>query len=151
MNVPLQRLLRYDDWANDQVLRSLRAHPEAPDRAWRIFAHIVGVNDLFLTRVRGEPPPLVWPAPATVDFEASLARIAGAWAAVLAENSSFERPVTYVNSKGERWTSRLGDIVTHVAMHGSYHRGQIAMLLGGAGVEPPYTDYVQATRAGEIG
>ncbi len=40
----------------------------------------------------------------------------------------------------------MSEIVTHVAMHGSYHRGQIARQLRSAGLEPPYTDFIQYTR-----
>ena len=56
------------------------------------------------------------------------------------------RRVAYRNSAGRDFRSRVSDIVTHVAMHGSYHRGQIARRLRSAGLEPPYTDFIQYTR-----
>jgi uncharacterized damage-inducible protein DinB len=34
----------------------------------------------------------------------------------------------------------------HVAMHGSYHRGQITMLVRDAGAEPQPTDYIAFVR-----
>ena len=55
-----------------------------------------------------------------------------------------------MNSKGQSWTSRVEDVLTHVLLHGAYHRGQIASALREAGLTPPYTDYIHATRSGRI-
>ena len=58
--------------------------------------------------------------------------------------------VAYRNSKGEFWTSTVGDILTHVVLHASYHRGQIAAAVRQAGGEPAYTDFIHAVRLGLI-
>jgi uncharacterized damage-inducible protein DinB len=54
--------------------------------------------------------------------------------------------VSYRNSAGREFTNTVADIVTHVAMHGSHHRGQIALKLRASGQEPPYVDYIQFAR-----
>ena len=59
---------------------------------------------------------------------------------------ALERGITYKNSAGEQYTSTLEDILTHVFMHGSYHRGQIASLIRAAGDTPSPTDYIFFTR-----
>jgi uncharacterized damage-inducible protein DinB len=41
------------------------------------------------------------------------------------------------------------DILTHVVVHGAYHRGQIAKLLGRAGVAAVNTDYITFARVVE--
>jgi uncharacterized damage-inducible protein DinB len=58
------------------------------------------------------------------------------------------RPVGYRNSKGEPWTSTVGDILTHVVTHSAYHRGQVASELRAAGFIPAYTDFIHAVRQG---
>ena len=58
--------------------------------------------------------------------------------------------VGYRNSLGEYWTSTVGDILTHVAMHGAYHRAQIAAALRESGCTPAYTDFIHAARQGLI-
>jgi uncharacterized damage-inducible protein DinB len=58
--------------------------------------------------------------------------------------------VLYTNSKGEPWESQVDDILTHLVVHGGYHRGQIAAELRAHGVAPPYTDFIQATRTGAL-
>jgi uncharacterized damage-inducible protein DinB len=57
-----------------------------------------------------------------------------------------EKPVTYRNSAGDQFTSTVEDILTHVAMHGSYHRGQIAASLRAGGDSPSPTDYIAFVR-----
>jgi uncharacterized damage-inducible protein DinB len=57
-----------------------------------------------------------------------------------------EKPITYRNSAGDQFTSTIEDILTHVAMHGSYHRGQIAASLRAGGDSPSPTDYIAFVR-----
>ena len=58
--------------------------------------------------------------------------------------------VAYRNSKGEFWTSTVADILSHVVLHASYHRGQIAAAIREAGGTPAYTDFIHAVRSGLI-
>ena len=62
--------------------------------------------------------------------------------------ADLDRAVAYRNSKGEPWTSTVGDILTHVVTHSAYHRGQVASELRAAGFEPAYTDFIHAVRQG---
>jgi uncharacterized damage-inducible protein DinB len=57
-----------------------------------------------------------------------------------------EKPVTYRNSAGDEFTSTIEDMLTQVAMHGSYHRGQIAASIRAAGDTPSPTDYIAFAR-----
>ena len=70
------------------------------------------------------------------------------YSAVLAELTPAElsRVIPYVNSAGDAFHSTVEDILVHVAMHGSYHRGQVALLLRDAGCEPSPTDYIAFVR-----
>jgi len=58
--------------------------------------------------------------------------------------------IEYRNSKGEQWQSTVADVLTHVLLHGSYHRGQIASAIRAAGGTPAYTDFIHATRQGFV-
>jgi uncharacterized damage-inducible protein DinB len=61
-------------------------------------------------------------------------------------DTSLQQSVHYRNSAGREFDSTIGDILMHVAMHGSYHRGQIAREMRSAGREPVYTDYIGYAR-----
>jgi uncharacterized damage-inducible protein DinB len=43
----------------------------------------------------------------------------------------------------------IKDLLMHVALHGSYHRGQIAQALRLAGGEPVNTDFITFVRESE--
>ena len=146
------RLLRYDGWANAETLGSLR-QGGAPAKAIRWMGHIVGASALWLARLRQEPPGMaVWP-----DFDLDgcavwIDRLADSWPRYLETlaPAGLEQGVGYRNSLGEYWTSTVGDILTHVAMHGAYHRAQIAAAVREGGREPAYTDFIHAVRQGLV-
>jgi uncharacterized damage-inducible protein DinB len=142
------RLLRYDAWANGETLGSLRSGTP-PAKAVRWMGHLVGAGELWLARLRNEPPAMaVWP---DLDLErcaAGLARLAERWPRYLEAlaDDDLEEGVGYRNTRGEYWSSTVSDILTHVAMHGAYHRAQIAAAIRENGGEPAYTDFIHAVR-----
>ena len=149
----LQRLFAYDAWANREVAAALRKLDAPPERTVQLLAHIYAAQELWRSRMHGEPSKVaVWPALTLEQSEAALAEIAAHWRAYLAALTPGElgRRVTYTNSAGETFTSTVEDILRHVAMHGSYHRGQIATHLRLAGLPAAYTDYIHAARQGWI-
>jgi uncharacterized damage-inducible protein DinB len=148
MTEQLERLLRYDVWANRETLRSLR-RSTAPSRSLRWMNHIVGAELLWLARMDGVPAPLpVWPDLSVEACEARLAELTRRLVGTLSSmnHEALSRPVAYTNSKGEAWSSTVEEILTHVVIHSAYHRGQIASDLRSAGEEPAYTDYIHAVR-----
>jgi len=54
--------------------------------------------------------------------------------------------VTYRNSIGDEYTNSPADILIHVALHGAYHRGQIAAAVRAGGDTPATTDYIAYVR-----
>jgi len=146
------RLLEYDRWANALALRVLM-EGTAPPRAVRWMGHIIGAEHLWLARLRQEPPNMsVWPEIDLYGCEARLAELDQLWPEFLAnlEEEDLEDGRAYRNSVGEFWTSTVGDILTHVVMHSTHHRGQIASAVREAGGAPAYTDYIHAVRQGLI-
>ena len=148
----LNRLLQYDIWANGQTLDSLRQGPP-PARSLRWMGHIVGAEYLWLARLREELAQLpVWPDLPIEQCRARLGELSGMWHEYLANAGPrrLKEQVAYTNSKGEKWTSTVEDILTHVTIHSAYHRGQIASDLRAAGQTPAYTDFIHAVRQGFI-
>ena len=148
----LKRLFDYDDWANREVIGALQALPYAPHKAVRLMAHVVAVELVWLARLKGEPDPSVWP-------EWNLQETAAHWEEIESKLSGYLDSISheklggqveYKNTKGELWSNKVADILMHVTMHSTYHRGQIAMVLRESGVAPPYTDYIQAVRTNKI-
>ena len=148
-----RRLFKYDAWANHETLASLRAVPETAAEPLKLFAHVLAAEQLWLSRLRrsGERV-VVWPQSTLSDCETRMRELPGAWKRYLDALSpeALGERIEYVNSKGEPWQSRAGDVLTHVVTHSVYHRGQIAAEVRKAGAEPAYTDYIHAVRQGFV-
>jgi uncharacterized damage-inducible protein DinB len=152
MSSPLDRLMRYDIWANGETLDSLR-QISPPARSLRWMGHIIGAELLWLARLREEAAPLpVWPDLSVDACATHLHQLSEQWLEYLtdADPDRLDQQVRYTNSKGEPWGSRVEDILTHVTIHSAYHRGQIASDLRAAGHTPAYTDFIHAVRQGFV-
>jgi len=139
----LKKLFDYDDWANREEVRHLRSLKAPPPQAMKILAHIVGTEWLWLGRLRGEKPAVVWPDLTLDQIAEQIDRLRDEWPREFGRTDVVE----YVNSKGEKWSSRADDILMHVIIHGGYHRGQIAILVRQSGETPAYTDYIHCVRS----
>jgi uncharacterized damage-inducible protein DinB len=166
-------LLRYTAWAHARMLDALHdalvTHaaaqageplPESLRQACRVADHVLRAERIWRGRVEGTgdarlavwPEAGTWKAPAARDLEArarGLEASSHAWRRLVraAGDAGLGRRVRYRTSRGTAYATPLGDIVTHVAHHGTHHRAQIALLLREAGHTPPATDYVAFTRA----
>jgi uncharacterized damage-inducible protein DinB len=143
----LERLLRYDSWANRETLNALE-QGSPPPKSLRWMGHIIGAEFLWVARIEGRASPMpVWPDLSLEECGVRLRELARLPETVRnADSVALARPVSYTNTKGEAWTSTVEEILTHVTIHSAYHRGQIASDMRAAGQEPAYTDYIHAIR-----
>jgi uncharacterized damage-inducible protein DinB len=143
------RLFEHLAWADAKVLESLRAAHSVLKKDMDLYAHVLGSEHVWLSRINGTTTQFaVWPS-LTLDEGERLGRANGSAYQKLASELTPEtskRPITYRNSAGDQFTSTLEDILTHVSMHGAYHRGQIAASLRAAGDTPIPTDYIAFVR-----
>jgi uncharacterized damage-inducible protein DinB len=150
-----RRMFAYDNWANRECLAAMRAAGTvSPDTLGRM-AHILSAQKLWLERIQKQPQSMkVWPSSTIEDCLALAGEMESAWQSYLARignqfaPGSLNDQVAYRNSKGEPWSSRVEDILSHVLFHSAYHRGQIALQLRASGSEPASTDFIHAVRQG---
>ena len=145
---PLARLFAYDAWANAEALRSV-VQAGDPAAALRLMSHVAAAERLWKARIDGTGAAVVvWPSWSAGECRAELAALAGEWDRYVSGLDAREssRGVAYTNSKGEPWTTTVDDILAHVVLHSSYHRGQVAHVLRAGGAEPAYTDYAHCVR-----
>jgi uncharacterized damage-inducible protein DinB len=148
-----RRQFAYDDWANREVLASLRAAGTPPPRALELTAHILSAQYVWLARLRGETQPFpVWPVFTLEQCEAHATELAILWTRYLEDlrGDGLASVVSYENTFGESWSNRVPDILTHVIMHSVYHRGQVALVMRTAGFTPAYTDFIHSVRQGFV-
>ena len=148
-----RKMFQYDHWANHECLNALRTAAVQPSKVLRFLSHILAAQKIWLERLQQVPQSVaVWPS-STIDNCAALAdEMFTAWSKYLAElpPAGFEKEIDYRNSKGEPWSSRVEDVVTHVLMHSAYHRGQAALEMRAAGFQPAYTDFIHGVRQGLV-
>ena len=145
----LPQLVDHLRWADARVLAGLRAAPGSDPRALELYAHVLGAEQVWVSRALGRPSPVaVWPSLTLDECEALAMRNATELLNLVsnADPAALRREVLYVNSAGHSFRSTVQDIALHVAMHGSYHRGQVALLVRAAGGEPSPTDFIAFTR-----
>jgi uncharacterized damage-inducible protein DinB len=148
----LRKLYDHLAWADANARDALNAMPASiadAKRAAELFAHVAGAEHVWLARLMGRAPEHpVWPALDLAGSAALAARTARELQQYLASlgPGDLEREVEYTNSAGQHFRSRVDDILVHVAMHGAYHRGQIALLTRQGGGEPASTDYIAFVR-----
>ena len=150
MPVRVQRLFAHLRWADERTLASLRdAHPAAPTDALELYAHVLGAEHVWIARLEGRVPRVaVWPALSLDECAAVAAKNHAGYQTFLdgKDSAALEGEVAYTNSAGQSFRSRADDILMHVALHGMYHRGQVAHLLRRQGFTPATTDYIAFVR-----
>jgi uncharacterized damage-inducible protein DinB len=134
------QLIEIKRWADrglyDAVGRNFdRLSPEESSIMLRILDHIHAVDRIFQHHLLGLPH--TFQAPRSPDLPqletlAQSAREVDDWYASyvgdLAEND-FEQPVDFVFTSGKPGRMRRGEIILHVCLHGTYHRGNAGAVL----------------------
>lgn len=147
----IRRLHDHLAWADRRAIATLRAAADVEPRAVSILAHVLGAEEVWLARLEGrEPGNAVWPE-LDLDGCERLAEHVHRHMERFLETlqlADMHRVVHYRNSAGVAFESKVSDILFHVALHGSYHRGQVALLARRGGGEPLYTDYIAFARGG---
>lgn len=145
----LDRLFEHMYWADELALDALREAGDLSLTSRALFAHVLGAEETWLARLEGRTPKLaVWPELSIGECARGAEGLRAAYTAYLARQTeeTLQRPVHYRNSAGTEFDSRVDDILAHVAMHGAYHRGQVALALRQEGARPNPTDFIAFIR-----
>ncbi len=149
MTDTLSRLFEHLRWADKRVHESLLAAHNPPPHTLDLYAHIVAAEHVWLSRILGEKPEVeVWPRLSLTQCAELAGRNADELSALVdtMDEDGLDGGITYRNSAGAQFTSALRDILVHVALHGTYHRGQIAAAVRAGGDTPASTDYIAFVR-----
>ena len=149
-NVPeFRRLFHYDAWASAESLTSAVHMSEPPVQVIKWLGHLAGTSAEWRARLTGTTSRLaVWPPLTLRECGVEFPREQAEWESYLGglSDAKLAKSIDYRNTKGELWSSATADILTHVLLHGAYHRGQIASAVRAAGGTPAYTDFIHASR-----
>ncbi len=152
----LRQLYEYNYWARDRQLEVCRKlSDEQFTRAVGgsfaslrdTLAHVAWAEWIWCERWNGRSPRTA----SNPGQFANLGALEEYWRGVEREVRAFvssisdaklAQPLTYTNLAGVQWTYPLGDAMFHLMNHGTYHRGQVTMLLRQLGAKPVEVDYL---------
>lgn len=162
MTLPIyQQLMGYKKWANAGLYATIAGNMDAlpdGDRAilMQILDHMYAVDDIFRHHLLGQAHGYGGArSPARPDFTDLAAKVhrlddwyAG-YAATLPPDRHDEA-VAFRFTGGAPTRMRRGDMLLHIALHGTYHRGNAGIILQKNGVMPNddrITDFVDTLPA----
>jgi uncharacterized damage-inducible protein DinB len=147
------RLFSYDTWANGEVIRAMKGANPLPQKSLKLMAHVWAAERVWWDRLQSNAQSVaVWPDWTVSECESRATEMERLWKHYLGTRTEadFAGAVSYINSKGEAFTSTPYDILVHVITHSAHHRGQIAVDMRAAGFTPAYTDYIHGVRQGLV-
>lgn len=147
----LVSLFDHLQWADAEAVRAITSLPEGSAErahAMRLYAHLGAAAHVWLARLESrEPTHAIWPELSLPEAIRLVAESTDRLRDIaLGDDAAFATIVDYRNSAGQPFRNSVADILTHVALHGVHHRGQIALLARQGGGTPVYTDYILFAR-----
>lgn len=154
---PYSQLIAIKRWADrglyEAVVRNFdRLSREESSIMLRILDHIHVVDRIFQHHLQGLPHTFRAPRSEKLPDLGALAdgsREIDDWYASYVgglTEDDFEQPVDFVFTSGKPASMRRGEIILHVCLHGTYHRGNAGAVLQLKGITPgrdSITDYLE--------
>lgn len=155
----LYSLFKYKAWSNDQLFIELAkvdslAQQEARHNAMRILNHIYVVDQIFAAHLSGAVQSFTATNTSeTPTIEALRDGVAmlDAWYVDYAADVSPEQlaeNIAFTFTDGDQGLMTREEMLTHVSLHGAYHRGGAGRIMTQAGTPPPrdlYTRFLHQT------
>jgi len=145
----LRRLWAHSVWSDAAIAAAINGPPPPSPDAVREYAHVLGAEEIWLARLEGRSTTLaVWPDESSEVLATAARRIHQGYEKYLAglRDEDLATLVAYTNTAGRAFETSVVDIVTHVALHGQYHRGKVNLLLRQSGATPAPVDYIGFVR-----
>jgi uncharacterized damage-inducible protein DinB len=148
----LQSLLAYQAWANDELMEKLAGldrhrHERERHGALRLINHIHVVSRIFTAHLagvaHGYASDNTEETPEPAELRAAL-QASDRWHLDYLEALGEQRlsePVAFAFTDGDNGRMTRQEMLTHVVLHGGYHRGEVGRMLAGIAVSPPWDTY----------
>lgn len=148
MITALHQLWAHSVWADRKIWQVLQ-DANVPAPALREFAHILGAQEVWLSRLEGRPSAeAVWPDPNRASMGARLNENIKGMNRFIAglDDSALATMVHYTNTAGEPFVTPMQEILFHMMLHSQYHRGKVNQELAVAGLPVAPVDFIAYVR-----
>ncbi|MGQ3073999.1 MAG: DinB family protein [Ferrovibrionaceae bacterium] len=152
MTASLTAMFGYQAWANAELFACLERLDAAVDQpavremlrlvdhnfvvADIFAAHLAGTGHAYATDGRAEPPPLP-------DLRAAVAA-SDRWFLDYVDRVSpadLSQAVAFTFTDGDAGRMTRAEMLTHVVLHGGYHRGEVGRILRQLAITPPWDTF----------
>ncbi len=142
------KIFNFNVWANRKIIATIISQNASDEKILSIFAHLVSAQFIWLNRIIGLPKSeyLLWGNYSPDQLKEMVEMASEQWLEFINTTETFDRELKYTNYVGDFYESNISDIMIHLVNHGSYHRGQVALLLREKGFEPVNTDMITYDR-----
>lgn len=139
---------RYNAWANRTIIASLEKQVISDEKILSIMGHLVSANFIWLNRFKGLPKSeyKLWGTYTLAQLHEMVEEADRLWMAYVESEDYKGRLLKYHNYTDNYFENEIEQIMIHLVNHGSYHRGQVALLMRQKGHEPVNTDYITYDR-----
>jgi uncharacterized damage-inducible protein DinB len=145
-----RELFQYDRWGNQSALASLNSVAGSIEKPLKVFSHVIGAQRVWRARFVNSSPPDVkpWPALTLEECQAALDEVYASWVELLGglTEERLGQDLVYRTTQGVEFKTPIRDVLIHLLMHSTYHRGQVAAAVRESGGKPALTDYVVYVR-----
>ena len=155
----LERVFSYKAKANEEILTAMRQFDDASaakEIAVRVLNHTYAVDRIFAANLTGTEHGYTSPnpgqAPSLEELSAAI-KTNDQWyinyVSLLDEARLGER-IDFTFTDGLPGRMSREEMLTHVTVHGEYHRGQISLIMMQNSIAPPgdgFTSYLHKTEA----
>ena len=142
MKEHFQDLLKYNQHFNQLMIQNyLEDKLVWGEKSKKLLNHILNAHQIWNARILNQNQLEVW----QINADDSLIEINSENfnnSSRILEERDITEIINYQNSKGKEFENSIQEIFFHFINHSTYHRGQIAMLMTEAGLEPLNTDYI---------
>lgn len=142
MKENFQDYLEYNQHFNQSLIQNYLENKMIwNEKSRSLLNHILNAHQIWNARILNDNQFDVWQINSdesllTIDSENFIS------SSKILEERDFNEKINYQNSKGNGFENSIQEIFFHFINHSTYHRGQIAMLMKEAGLEPLNTDYI---------
>ncbi len=140
----LRHLYAYNDWANRRLIVALKS--AGSERSREILVHLLVTEKEYYDRLYGKDSTGFdfWPGLSMEECGELARETAGNYEKLLRrfEENGLDLNARYKTSEGVEHENTFRELLTHVLLHSSIHRGNIMLKLREDGFEPPKIDYI---------
>lgn len=140
----LRELFDYNDWANRQIIHALKS--SRSEKAREILAHLLITEKEYYARLHGKDSTNFdfWQDLSLKDCEYLAQGNAENYERLLKQfdDEGLGQIADYKTSEGVSYQNTFRELLTHVLVHSSIHRGNVITKMRAESFTPPKIDYI---------